>query len=66
MESDLAVDPPVIDGEVELNGTSYPVMLPQPLLHDFTWNDTALFVELYDFVLNDIGHCTLFILSVSQ
>ncbi|KIM78168.1 hypothetical protein PILCRDRAFT_90740 [Piloderma croceum F 1598] len=59
MESDLAADPPVIDGGVELNGTSYPVMLPQPLAHDFTWNDTALSVERYDFVLNDIGHAQL-------
>jgi len=62
MERDLAADPPVIDDEVELNGTSYPVMVPQPLPHNFTWNDTALSVERYDFVLNDIGHGAFFIL----
>ena len=62
MESDLAADPPVIDGGVELNRTLYPVMLPQPLAHDFTWNDTALSIERYDFVLNDIGHGAFFIL----
>jgi serine/threonine-protein kinase SRPK3 len=56
MKNDLAADPPSIDGEVELNGTSYPVMLPQPLPHDFVWNDGPLFVERYDFVLDDIGH----------
>jgi hypothetical protein len=64
MESYLATEPPMIDGEVELNGTSYPVMLPQPLFHDFVWNDTALTVELYDFVLNDVGSGAFVILKV--
>jgi hypothetical protein len=56
----------MMDGEVELNGASYPVMLPQPLAHNFAWNDTALSVELYDFVLNDLGQGTFVILQVSR
>ncbi|THH13799.1 hypothetical protein EW146_g6468 [Bondarzewia mesenterica] len=34
-EKELAADPPNIDGQMELNGTTYPVMLPQPLAHDW-------------------------------
>ncbi|THH11300.1 hypothetical protein EW146_g8092 [Bondarzewia mesenterica] len=58
-EEELAADPPKINGQVELNGNTYPVMLPQPLTHDYKWNDPAMFVELYDFVLNDLGHARL-------
>ena len=45
----------ITDGTVEIEGRKYPVLLPQPLQHDFKWNDTASQVELYDFVLIDLG-----------
>lgn len=62
LESDLAADPPQVVGEVELNGTSYQIMHPQPLPHTFAWDDAAVAVELYDFVLNDLGQGVLAIL----
>ncbi|THH21556.1 hypothetical protein EW146_g10 [Bondarzewia mesenterica] len=58
-ERELAADPPKVDGQVELNGTTYPVMLPQPLAHDYKWNDTPMFVDRYDLVLNDLGQARL-------
>lgn len=52
----FTANPSKIEGELELNGTKYPVMVSQPLARDFKWDDAALSAELYDFVLNDLGH----------
>jgi len=42
-------------GTIEIEAQEYPVLLPQPLQHDFKWNDPANKVELYDVVLIDLG-----------
>ena len=44
------------NGEVELDGATYPVLRLQPQPHGFTWDNMARAVEWYSFVLNDFRH----------
>jgi len=46
------------DGDVEINGKKYPVLLPQPLTHQYKWDDAQLTIEFYGFILSDLGSGT--------
>jgi serine/threonine-protein kinase SRPK3 len=58
IDSQLESTPLETDGDIEVNGVSYPIMRPQPLKHSFRWDDRPNLVELYDLLLIDVGHCT--------
>lgn len=47
---------PIIEGKIELQGVTYPIMKVQPLAHAFQWNDEYLAAELRMFCLNDVGN----------
>ena len=57
-------DSPIsIDGEFELHGVQYPIILSQPIPHSCRWDDRPTEVELYCVRLADLGNGThLFIL----
>lgn len=46
----------MIDGEFELHGVRYPIVLSQPIPHPFKWDDSGMVVELYTIYLTDFGH----------
>jgi serine/threonine-protein kinase SRPK3 len=45
-----------IDGEFELHGTQYPIILSQPVPNRFQWDDPPIEVELYTVGLTDLGN----------
>lgn len=47
--------PSIIEGEIEIQGTTYPIMKAQPLQHTFQWDDKYLEAEMHLFCLNDVG-----------
>jgi hypothetical protein len=47
---------PIVEGEIELQGTTYPILRPQPLPHTFRWDDEYLLAKSRLFCLNDVGH----------
>lgn len=47
--------PPIIEGEIELDGTAYPLMKAQPLPHTFKWDDEHSETASRMFCLNDVG-----------
>jgi len=61
---ELLDDSPIsIDGEFELHGAQYPIVLSQPIPHPFKWDDSPTEVELYSVEVADLGSGThLFIL----
>jgi serine/threonine-protein kinase SRPK3 len=46
---------PIIEGEIEMDGTTYPIMKIQPLPHTFKWDDKDSEVASRMFCLNDVG-----------
>jgi hypothetical protein len=48
-------NPPIVDGEFELNGVKYPIMRSQPIPHPFLSNDPGIVVETYPICLTDFG-----------
>jgi serine/threonine protein kinase len=47
---------PAIEGEIELQGATYPLLKAQPLPHTFEWDDKPLDAECHMFCLNDMGN----------
>lgn len=63
-QKELDAAPLMTDGEVELpDGKTYPVLRPQPLQHDFKWDDSSTHVGMYDLILTDLGGGTCLNLS---
>ncbi|KAI0064181.1 kinase-like protein [Artomyces pyxidatus] len=58
--NELRKEPLQTRGEVDLQGVSYPILLPQPFRHDFEqWDDSKGDLEDYDLILNNLGHARL-------
>jgi hypothetical protein len=47
---------PIIEGEIRLQGKTYPILAAQPLLHAAQWDDEYSDAERRIFCLNDMGH----------
>ncbi|KAI0632112.1 kinase-like protein [Trametes polyzona] len=55
VEEDLKANPPLADGEVEIEGTKYPVFRSQPLPSSFTWDVSPFRAETMLFTIVDLG-----------
>lgn len=47
---------PITEGEIELQGVTYPLMKAQPLPHTSQWDDGYMKAEMRMFCLNDMGN----------
>ncbi|KDR77473.1 hypothetical protein GALMADRAFT_65701 [Galerina marginata CBS 339.88] len=55
IEKLLEDNPVSVNGEFELHGVQYPIILSQPVPHPFRWDDRPTEVELYSVMLADLG-----------
>lgn len=55
---------PIIEGEIELQGRTYPILKAQPLPHTFRWDDKYKKAESRLFCLNDVGHGACLFLTI--
>lgn len=56
IEPELAAAPPIVEGNITLSGSSYPLVRSQPIPHGFRWDDDGNAVERAQFCLNDLSH----------
>ncbi|THV07887.1 kinase-like protein [Dendrothele bispora CBS 962.96] len=56
IDCELAERPAILETEIEVNGTKLPIMRPQPLPHEYKWDDPPFLVELYGMCLSDFSH----------
>ncbi|KAF8910920.1 kinase-like protein [Gymnopilus junonius] len=55
VEEQLAAEAPVIEGEVEVEGVTYPLLRAQPIPHTCQWDMSPYISEVIDYVVTDLG-----------
>ncbi|KAI0806864.1 kinase-like domain-containing protein [Fomes fomentarius] len=52
----LESSPPKVEGDVNLDGQTYPLVKSQPIPHRYTWDTSAFEAETMTIYLTDLGH----------
>lgn len=55
MDEELAANPPIVQGEVQIDGKPHPVFRSQPIPHKFTWDASPFDAEIMQFTIADLG-----------